>query len=60
MERKRIYYLRRSAFGESDNVIEVLKFEGMSGSPKVPKLGTGSHRFWSKMYRLSLMGEVKA
>jgi hypothetical protein len=43
MERKRIYCFRRSAVSESDNVIEALKFEGMSGSPKAMNLGTGNY-----------------
>jgi hypothetical protein len=53
MERKRIYCSRRSAVSESNNVIEALKFEGMYGSPKLMKLGTGSIRFFSEMYSLS-------
>ncbi len=38
MEGQGIYCFRRSSFSESDNVIEGLKFEGMSGSPKLAKL----------------------
>jgi hypothetical protein len=50
MERKRIYCTRRSAVSESDNVIEALKFEGMSDSPKMINVGTGNCRsFFRKM-----------
>jgi hypothetical protein len=47
MEGARIYFIRRSSVSESDNVIEVLKSDGMGifGSPKLPKLGTGNCRF---------------
>jgi len=44
MERKRIYCSRRSAVSESDNVIENLSLDGMSGSPRAMKLGTGNCR----------------
>ena len=45
MERKRIYCSRWSFVSETDNVIEILNFDGLSGSPKLPKLGTGKCAF---------------
>ena len=41
---KVIYSFRRSFIGESDNVIENLCLEGMSGSPTTLKLVTGKCR----------------
>jgi hypothetical protein len=47
MEGSRVHCTRRSSVSQSDNVIEVLKSDGMGifGSPKLPKLGTGNCRF---------------
>jgi hypothetical protein len=44
MERERIYCFRRSFVSESDNVIETLNFDSLSGSPNLPKLVTGRCR----------------
>lgn len=44
MERERIYCIRRSFVSESDSGIETLSLDGMAGSPKLPKLGTGKCR----------------
>jgi len=41
MEGKRIYCIRRSFVSESDNVIENLSLDGMSGSSKAMNLSTG-------------------
>jgi hypothetical protein len=38
-KRKRIYCSRQSGVSESDNFIEALSLDGMSGWPKLPKLG---------------------
>jgi hypothetical protein len=51
---------RRSAVGESDNVIEALKFEGLSGSPKLPKLVTGRCRFLYRILGLESRFQVRS
>ena len=45
MERKGIYCIRRSSVSESDSSIETLSLDGMAGSPKLLKLGTGKYRY---------------
>jgi len=45
MEREGIYCARWGFVSESDNVIENLSLDGMSGSPKLTKLVTGKFLF---------------